>query len=126
MAELKKIEIKVAGLTVKASLEVTGPGKQLFEALPISGSVNTWGDEIYFTISESLEVSETTEVVEIGDIAFWKPGNALCVFFGLTPMSTPGEIRPASRVSVVGKIDDDPRVLKKAKDGDTIEIYRAE
>ena len=81
MAEWKKIEFKLAGLTVEASLDVSGPGKDLFESLPISGSVNTWGDEIYFNISETLNVTDTVNVVQMGDIAYWAPGNALCIFF---------------------------------------------
>ncbi|MCD6384946.1 hypothetical protein J7M23_04130 [Candidatus Sumerlaeota bacterium] len=126
MAEHKKIEIRVAGLTVEAILNESKSAQAVFSALPITGSVNTWGDEIYFSTSLNLPPEDPKEVVELGDIGYWQPGKAICLFFGLTPISTRDEIRPASPVNIIGKIIGDAKVLKKAKDGDKIEIYRAE
>ena len=126
MAEHKKIEIRVAGLTVEAILNESKSAQAVFSALPITGSVNTWGDEIYFSTSLNLPPEDPKEVVELGDIGYWQPGKAICLFFGLTPVSTRDEIRPASPVNIIGKIIGDAKVLKKAKDGDKIEIYRAE
>lgn len=126
MAENKKIEIKVAGVSVEAILNDSKSAQAVFSALPITGSVNTWGDEIYFSTSLSLPPEDPKEIVELGDIGYWPPGKAICLFFGLTPISTGDEIRPASPVNIIGKIIGDAKVLKKAKDGDKIEIFRAE
>ncbi len=47
-----------------------------------------WGDEIYFETPVKLTVEENSkEVVEEGDVAFWIPGKAICIFFGKTPIS---------------------------------------
>ena len=105
MIEPKKIEIKVASLTVSATLNNTETAQKIFEALPITGCVKTWGDEIYFTIALALQPEDPKEIVDIGDIGYWPPGKALCFFFGLTPMSTVDEIRPASPVNIIGKIN---------------------
>jgi uncharacterized protein len=54
------------------------------------------------------------EVVEIGDLGYWPPGSAFCIFFGMTPMSGLGKIVPASAVNVIGKILGNPQDFKKA------------
>jgi hypothetical protein len=54
----------------------------------------------------------------MGAVAFWPPGQAICLFYGLTPMSTGDEIRPASPVNVIGQIEGDPTVLKSASGSD--------
>ena len=61
----------------------------------------------------------------MGAVGYWPPGNALCLFFGPTPMSAPGEIRPASAVNVLGTIDGDPEVLNKVRSGSSITVERA-
>ncbi len=73
-------------------------------------SLNTWGDEIYFSIPINSPLDETSkEVVEIGDLGYWPPGSAFCIFFGVTPISNSSKIVPASAVNVIGKILGDPQ-----------------
>jgi hypothetical protein len=96
--------------------------KAFLDALPITGRANTWGDEIYFTVPVEASEENGKAVVDMGDIAFWPPGNAFCVFFGPTPMSKGDEIRPASEVNVFGRIDGDPKVFKKVRGGDDVTI----
>ncbi len=99
--------------------------KAIVETLPISGIVNRWGDEIYFETDIEIDIEENSkDVVELGDIAYWIPGRAICIFFGKTPISD-DFIRPASAVNVIGKVLGDLEELRKAEDGDEIEILRA-
>ena len=109
---------------VEATLTDENPvtAKKFLNALPIKGRANTWGDEIYFTVPVEAEVENPKTVVDLGDIAFWPPGNAFCIFFGPTPMSRGDEIRPASEVNVFGKIDGDPKIFKKVNGGDEVSI----
>lgn len=65
------------------------------------------------------------EVVEKGDLGYWPPGSAFCIFFGPTPASRGSEIRPASAVNVFGKVRGDAAVFKAAKDGDSVTIEAA-
>nr|MBP6333007.1 hypothetical protein [Aminivibrio sp.] len=49
---------------------------------------------------------------EIGDVALWPAGNALCIFFGPTPASSGDEPRMASPGVLVGRITGDATVLR--------------
>lgn len=111
---------------VTATLTDENPktAKIFYDSLPITGNANTWGDEIYFTVPVEGEVENPKVVVDLGDIAFWPPGNAFCIFFGPTPMSRGDEIRPASEVNVFGKVIGDPKVFKKVQSGAEIRIER--
>ena len=109
---------------VQATLTDENPGtaKALYEALPIEARANIWGDEIYFSIPVHHEEENSKEVVEMGDLGYWPPGNAFCIFFGPTPASRGDEIRPASPVNVFGRVDGDPKVFKKVRGGAKIRL----
>jgi hypothetical protein len=112
---------------VEATLTDENPdtAKKIWEALPIEARANTWGDEIYFGIPVEADPENPREVVELGDLAYWPPGNAFCIFFGRTPASRGDEIRPASAVNVFGKVEGDPKVFKKVRSGERVRIERA-
>lgn len=118
-----KIVTKSAGtLTAKLTGENPATAKALISKLPIEGRANIWGDEIYFTIPVDTGEEIPKAVVEIGDIAYWPPGRALCLFFGPTPTSRGTEIRPASPVNVFAKVTGDPKLLKLVSAGERIRI----
>jgi hypothetical protein len=100
--------------------------KAVWGALPIEAKINTWGDEIYFKIPVMVEKESPKELVEMGDIAYWPPGNAFCIFFGKTPLSRGNEIRPASEVNVFGKIIGDPKIFKNVEPGESIRLERSQ
>jgi len=118
----RKIKILAGKLELEAWLNETKTAGEVFEALPITSTVNTWGDEIYFTIPVDAKPEDAKELVSLGDIAYWPPGKALCIFFGKTPISRGDEIRPASPVNIIGKVGGDLKLLKKIKDGGQITI----
>ena len=108
------INIRVGSVTIEAELNDTLTAHMIAEALPIKASFNTWGDEIYFPIPIQSELDDSArDIVELGDLGYWPPGQAFCIFYGLTPMSKPGEIRPASAVNIVGKVKGDPIRFKQ-------------
>jgi hypothetical protein len=99
---------------MEAELNDSPTAQQIAAALPISTSFNTWGDEIYFSIPVEATLEDTAQdVVQIGDLAYWPPGRAFCIFFGQTPMSQPGKIMPASAVNVIGKVLGDATQFKR-------------
>jgi hypothetical protein len=98
----------------------------IWTALPIKGNANTWGDEIYFSIPVSLKEERARAEVEVGSIAYWPPGKALCVFFGATPVSQHGEPRAYSPVNVFAKVTADPTIFKRVGDGDQITLEKVE
>jgi uncharacterized protein len=108
------IQIRIGHLTMEAELYDTPTAQKIARSLPISTSFNTWGDEIYFSIPVTSELADNArEVVELGDLGYWPPGRAFCIFFGQTPASHPGEIRPASAVNIVGRVRGDATQFKQ-------------
>ena len=112
---------------VQAELTDENPetAKAIWEALPLEARANTWGDEIYFSIPVNIEAENPKAVVDLGDLGYWPPGNAFCIFFGPTPMSRGDEIRPASPVNVFGRVIGDPKVFKAVRGGEKVRLERA-
>ena len=107
---------------MSASLNTSRTADAVWAALPITAKAQTWGDEIYFGIDVKLGEDAAREVVELGDLGYWPPGQAFCIYFGPPPMSRGDEIRPASAVNVVGRVLDDPRVFKRVAAGARVTI----
>ena len=120
------ITIKTNEINVKAEINDTKTADVIWQALPVRSTVNTWGEEIYFGIPADAEPENGQEVVEAGDIGYWPPGKAFCIFFGPTPPSRGDEIRAASPVNVFGKLIGEPKVFEAVKNGETISIDKAE
>jgi len=123
---VKKMRITTEDLKVDASLNNSETAQNIWDALPIESRVNTWGDEIYFSIPVDVGLENAKAVVSEGDLGYWPPGNAFCIFFGLTPASQGDEIRPASPVNIFGKIIGDPKVFKKVSSGAKIILEKGE
>ncbi|MBI4451931.1 hypothetical protein HY637_00750 [Candidatus Woesearchaeota archaeon] len=121
-----KIKIFCNELEIEAELDSTATAKEIYNALPLDGSANRRGDEIYFVIPVRIDAEkDATDIVEIGDVAYWPEGSCFCIFFGKTPDSTEHEIKAASKVNVFGKIIGDLSILKTVKNGDLIVIEKA-
>jgi uncharacterized protein len=122
----KKMNIRAGDLKVEASLNDSKTAQQIWEALPIDGRANLWGEEIYFSIPVKTGLEEgATEVVSAGELGYWPTGHAVCIFFGPTPASRGNEIRAASAVNVIGKVHGDPRAFLKVKEGMNVVLEKA-
>ena len=120
----KKIRIKTAIIEAIAELNDSNTAGVIWEALPIYGRVNLWGEEVYFSIPLSLDIEAGQELVNVGDLGYWPQGNAFCIFFGPTPVSQGDEIRPASAVTIFGRISSEASVFKQVNSGTEITIER--
>jgi len=118
-----RVAFERAGAVV---VELTGRNPRtveaLLRALPFESVARRWGDEVYFATPAEASEEEVSEVVEVGDVAYWPPGRALCLFFGPTPVSGPGEIRPASPVNVIGRIIVGLEILRSVRDGERVRV----
>ena len=111
---------------MQATLDGSRTARAIWDALPIEAAAQTWGDEIYFKIPVALAEDDAREVVERGDLGYWPPGQAFCIFFGRTPASRGDEIRPASAVNVFGRIDGDATTFKSVRAGTPVRLQRGE
>jgi uncharacterized protein len=118
----RAIRIIAGNVSADAELNDSKSAAAIAAALPIEARGSTWGDEIYFDIGLALSGESPRETVALGDLGYWPPGSAFCIFCGPTPMSRGDEIRPASAVNVVGRILGDPRVFTKVRSGTRVRI----
>jgi hypothetical protein len=99
--------------------------RSIIDLLPITVPIHAWGEELYTDpIPVKVSSENSKDVVDLYDVAYWPPGNAICLFFGPTPMGTKDEIKPYSPVNVIGKIKEtDKNLLKNIKDGTKVRFY---
>ena len=124
MAE-RAIKITAGTVSAEATLNDSKTAGAIWDALPIEAKAQTWGDEIYFAIGVDEAEDSAKAVVELGDLGYWPPGKAFCIFFGPTPASHGEEIRPASPVNVVGRVTGDATTFKRVKSGARVVIERS-
>ena len=120
------IRITAGPVQLDAELNDSPTAQAVWEALPINASANTWGDEIYFGISVDSPLVDGKAVVSLGDLGYWPPGKAFWIFFGPTPASRGNEIRPASPVNVIGRVQGDATAFKAVRAGATVRLERGE
>ena len=123
----RHVKIAVGDVEVDACLNESNTATGVLNILPVTGTANLWGEEIYFSIPlAERQAEDAREVVAIGDIAYWPRGQAMCVFLGRTPASQGDEPRAISPVNVIGQVEADgaARLLGAVRQGDSITIRR--
>ena len=120
----RAIRITAGTVSAEARLNDSKTAGAIWDALPIEAKGGTWGDEVYFDVGVTAGPEAAREVVDLGDLAYWPPGRAFCIFFGPTPASRGRECRAASPVNVVGKLEGDPSVFKTVRAGTRVTIER--
>ena len=121
-----RVRISAGQVMCTATLHPNGTARAIWNALPIEGRANLWGDEIYFEIPIDLAEEDAHADVAVGDLAYWPPGSALCIFWGATPASRGAEPRAASPVNVFGRVDDDPTAFGNVKSGTLVRVEALE
>ena len=122
----REIVIQAGSVKMDAELNDTKAADAIWEALPIEGRGSRWGEEIYFSIPVQCKQEKPQEVVEVGDLAYWPPGSAFCIFFGPTPASSGDEPSAASAVTVFGKVKGDAKEFGKVRSGEKVTVTRKE
>ena len=122
------ITISTFNIKLEAELNDTITADAVWNSIPYKVQGSTWRDELYFQIPKELGLTleNGQDVVEVGDLGYWPVGNAFCIFFGPTPASTDGRPRPASPVTVFGKILGDAAELFEVTAGVMVFVMRKE
>ena len=111
---------------MEAELAQSETADAFWEALPITGSANVWGEEIYFQVPVDAPLEDSArEEMEVGEIAYWPPGSAFCIFFGRTPASVDDAPRAASAVNPLGRVAGDPKDFLGVRSGEEVRLERA-
>jgi hypothetical protein len=120
-----KIEIKAGGQSATAVLYDNETAEAIWDALPLIGQANRWGDEIYFEIPVTLaRAADAREEVEPGELGYWPVGRAFCIFWGPTPASRGDEPRAYSPVNAFGRLEGDPAVFDAVAGGTQVRIEK--
>lgn len=120
------IKITVGELSFPAELNDGPTAHQLWEALPIEGRANVWGDEIYFEIPiMASQAADARVEMEVGELGYWPVGHAFCIFFGPTPVSVDEQPRAYSPVNALGRVLGDSTRFKTVSNGTLVRLERA-
>jgi uncharacterized protein len=120
---MARIRFDFGALTLDAELLDTPTAKAIAAALPISSSVLTWGEEVYFDVPVDVKREPDARAVIVpGEIAYWPQGSAIAIGFGRTPISKGDETRLASPCNVFAKALGSVKVLGKVKTGAKVEV----
>lgn len=125
---LLKVSFKDVGSVIIELREDWNPKTitEILKNLPRRSRANRWGDEVYFTINVKVEEENSRVVMEVGEVAYWPPGEALCIFFGPTPVSTTNKPRAYSPVNPIGVVKEGMEVLSKIKGGEEVMVELVE
>lgn len=93
-------------------------------ALPLEAYVNVWGEEIYFEIPVKMQLENARKVMQVGEVAYWPDGSALCLFFGPTPVSSGPDPVAYSPVTPVGRVVKEVEGLKEIGDRTKVSLER--
>ncbi|UCH12744.1 MAG: hypothetical protein JSW18_02030 [Candidatus Omnitrophota bacterium] len=113
------IEIEIEGKgRALAELDNRNPqiAEKIYEKLPIEGITKLWQEEVYFETSLKLNYENKSSTSCKGDLSYWPPGQAICIFFGKSG--------PYSEVNHIGKIIQNLDIFLKVKEGDKIVVKK--
>jgi hypothetical protein len=123
---MPEIIISTRDLSLRAELNDSPTAQQIWKSLPIEGSANVWGDEIYFEIPvKAGQEPDARQDVEVGELGYWPAGNAFCIFYGPTPVSTSSQPRAYSPVNIIGRVIDDATRFRGTNQGTPVQITAA-
>jgi hypothetical protein len=114
-----EIEIEVVGKgKINAILDERNPetARKIYENLPIEGEANIWLDEIYFDVPLKLDYENPSSTTERGDLSYWPPGSAFCIFYGKS--------QPASDVNNIGRVENNLEIFLEVENDDKIIIRK--
>ena len=122
---MARIRFDFGTLTLDAELLDTPTARAVAAALPISSSVLTWGEEVYFEVPVKVGTEKGARaVVTPGEIAYWPDGHCIALGFGRTPISQGDETRLASPCNIFATALGDVKALAKVRAGAKVEVTK--
>jgi uncharacterized protein len=120
---MPRIRFDFGTLALDAELLDTPTAKAVAKALPLSSSVMTWGEEVYFEIPvKVVREAGARAIVTPGEVAYWPEGHCIALGYGRTPISQGDETRLASPCNIFAKVTGDVRALVAVKAGSKVTV----
>tara|TARA_B100001245_G_scaffold231118_1_gene211544 strand:- start:229 stop:600 length:372 start_codon:yes stop_codon:yes gene_type:complete len=122
---MNSINLKFSTFTLNIKLRSTNTANVIKNNLPFKSIVKTWGEEIYFEVPITQDISlekDAKDIINLGEIAYWVEGKCIAIGYGKTPISQNSEIRLAAKTNIWGDAIIDINKLRKIKDGDEVII----
>ena len=118
-----RIRFDFGTLALEAELLDTPTAQAVAKALPLTSSVMTWGEEVYFEVPVKVpREPDARAVVTPGEIAYWPDGHCIAIGFGRTPISKGDETRLASPCNIFATALGDVKALGKVKAGTEVTV----
>ena len=122
---MKKCKITIDKIIFEVFLFESPTAHKIWNSLPISSNIKTWGKEIYFYIDVVANKEPNAKsIIEFGEIAYWPTGKAIAIGFGKTPISQKDEIRLAEDSNIWGETKFDLKKLENIAEGQPIKIEK--
>ena len=118
---MKKLILRIHDKSLILKLRETETAYFIYNAVPISSYVSTWGEEIYFNTNLSIEKdNDAKDIVLFGEIAFWTEGSSIAIGFGRTPVSKGDEIRLTAPCNIWADSVFEKNFFEDIRDGDEV------
>jgi hypothetical protein len=118
-----RIRFDFGTLALDAELLDTPTARAVKQALPITSTVRTWGEEVYFEVPVNIAREDGARaVVTPGEVAYWPEGHCIALGFGRTPISQGNETRLASPCNIFGTVQGDVNTLARVKAGAVVKV----
>ncbi len=122
----KRSIIRIKNFEITVELNSSETANIIWNSLPITEIINTWGKEIYFKTNIDVNLdSKAKDVINFGEIVYWPDGKVIAIGFGKTPISLANEIRLASKCNVWGKTGFDLKKLNNISNGELVSVNKA-
>ena len=122
---MKKCKITIDKIIFEVVLFNSLTANKIWNSLPLSSNIKTWGKEIYFyTDVVANKEPNAKSIIEFGEIAYWPTGKAIAIGFGKTPISQKDEIRLADDCNIWGETKFDLKKLENITEGKPIKIEK--
>ncbi len=116
---IDKIPIKISFQSIECRgelIRILAPRtvEELTKAIPFTSKAFLWKEEIYFETPVSMGPEKPRSSIKPGDLGYWPPGKAFCIFYGKS--------QPYSPVNIIGRVLTDLEPLHRVRHGEWVKV----